>query len=123
MSHNIPLMRMIHRQIISNPNNHDQGDYRLCVAGWAIKLDGHWGLLRLDAEIGAGIQVLDFRTGETGYTDVIAARLLGLVPDEAHYLFQVADNHAAVAWLEDAIATYDGRILDALDWPIGEVTA
>ena len=123
MTHNIPLMRMIHRQITTDLANHDQGDYRRCVAGWAIKLDGDWGFLRPDADIAAGIQVLDFGTGEIGYTDVVAARLLGLVPDEARYLFHDADNRAAVAWLEDALAAYNGRILDALDWPIGEVTA
>jgi hypothetical protein len=128
MSHNIPLMRRVYEQITQNPDLHDQSKWRRCVAGWAIELHGEYGFLR-DAGIRDCSEVIDFRTGQVEDIEVVAARLLGLIGEEAAGLF-ASNNQDVIAWLEDILVAHDMREFDLIaagfaedDWPIGEVTA
>ncbi|WP_063023645.1 hypothetical protein [Nocardia niwae] len=128
MSHNIPLMRRVYEQITQHPDRHDQGKWRRCVAGWAIELHGEYGFLR-DSGVRDCFQVIDFRTGKVEDTEDVAARILGLMAEEASGLF-ASNNRDVVAWLEDILVAHDMREFDLIaagftedDWPIGEVTA
>ncbi|MBF6326531.1 hypothetical protein IU451_28945 [Nocardia cyriacigeorgica] len=129
MPHNIPLMRRVLDHITAHPDQHDQSNYTRCVAGWAIKLDGYWAFLNPGAGF-AAIEVVDFHTGNIEYTDDVARDLLGLDEAEAEFLILNADNQQARAWLEDALASHDGKVLAWLeaslvddDYPFGQVTA
>lgn len=130
MPHNIPLMRRVLDHITSNPGQHNQSSYRECVAGWAVRLHGDWGFLNTTGPGAMAVDAVNFRTGRVADVDDLAAELLGITEDEAEYLFHEAFNRGAVAWLEDALASHDGKVLDWLeaslvddDYPFGQVTA
>ncbi|MGY1946636.1 hypothetical protein [Nocardia asiatica] len=129
MSHNIPLMRRVYEQITQHPETHDQTTWALCVAGWAVRLDGEHGLIHRHGHLADGFQAVDFRTGRIHYTEDLAAELLGMYEEEAAGLF-ASNNRDSVAWLEDILVAHDMREFELIaagftedDWPIGEVTA
>jgi hypothetical protein len=118
MQHNIPLLRAVHEQITGDPRSHDQSAYRKqhpdgtvtsCVGGWAIELAGDWRWVGyLGGSFGA-VQVRHKVTGQYQYCDSLAQQLLGLLPEEAEYVFNRAHNRAARAWLEDVLAAHDSK--------------
>lgn len=130
MNHNIPLMRRVYEQAVRDPESLNQGNWAFCVAGWAVRLHGEHGLIRVPGSFTDGIHAVDFRVGALHHTDELAERLLGLTEEEAEFLFVNAENRDAMRWLEDTIVHADMRAFDLItagfdedEWPIGQVTA
>ncbi|WP_068059255.1 hypothetical protein [Nocardia xishanensis] len=113
MPDTIPLMRKVLDHLTQNPKDHDQSKWRKCVAGWVIQIHGEYGFLYDDRPYADASEVIDFRTGETSNTEDVAARLLGLDPNEAAGMFGVPERDA-LDWLSDLIAAHDSKVLDAL---------
>jgi hypothetical protein len=125
--YNTILMRRVYEHVTRHPETHDQAHWNTCVAGWAVRLHGEYGLLKTGNPLTEGLHAVNFRTGRITYTDVLATELLGMDEDEANGLFGVTEA-MAVDWLEDLIVAHDMRELDLIasgyddsDYPIGEV--
>lgn len=128
MEHNISLMRRVYEQITRDPDSLNQGNWAFCVAGWAVRLHGEHGIIRVPGSFADGIHAVDFRAGALHNTDELAEQLLGLSEGEAEFLFVNADNKAAVRWLEDTIVHADMKAFELIaagfdvdEWPIGRV--
>lgn len=121
--HNIPLMRKIHLFLASNPHLHEQGKWAQCIAGWAVRLDGTYGLVYAGSgPMRDAVQCQDFRTGEWFDVEDMGRRLLGLTAEEAAGMFS-AERRLALDWIGDIVAAHDTRVLDVLKSELAEVGA
>lgn len=108
MQHNIPLMRRIHQQATNQPETFNQAKWSKCIAGWAIQLNGGYAFKREPGNLRDATEVVNFATHEVEDVEIVAARLLGLWPEEAAGLFAAPDREA-LAWLEDILVAHDSR--------------
>ncbi|MGX1809723.1 hypothetical protein ACWIGI_28715 [Nocardia sp. NPDC055321] len=109
MEHNIDLIRRVCEHIGRHPADLDQSKWRTCVAGIAVELHGGYQFW-FNSELGDAAQVIN-KDGYPEDVEDVAARLLGMWPEEAAGLF-ASDNRNAVAWLEDILAAHRSRVLD-----------
>lgn len=112
MQHNIPLLRRVYQQATKHPETFDQSKWSKCIAGWAITLHGGYAFKREPGNLRDASEVVNFATRDVEDIEVVGARLLGLMPEEAAGLFAAADRDA-LAWLEDIIVTHDAKAYGA----------
>ncbi|MFE5290394.1 hypothetical protein ACFRAQ_36070 [Nocardia sp. NPDC056611] len=112
MQHNIPLIRRVYQHATKNPESFNQSKWSKCVAGLTIELHGGYAFKREPGSLRDATEVVNFATRDTEDIETVAARLLGLWPEEAAGLF-AASNSDALDWLNDILVTHDAKAYGA----------